>query len=122
MSAEDFDKQFQAWLYGRVQNKLSSFDDWHQRLASLAKLEHDKRYDDVIKEGETVIRLYPEYVYDANAYEFLAEAQLAKGNKQAAASVLEAYMKEGGRRPAALESLAKLQEGLGNSQAAAATL
>ena len=122
MAPEEFDKQFQAWLYGRVQNTLNSFDEWHRRLASLAKLDHDKRYDDVIKEGDAVIRLYPAYVYDANAYEFLAEAQLAKGNRQAAASALEAYMKEGGRRPAALENLAQLQESLGNSQAAAATL
>jgi tetratricopeptide (TPR) repeat protein len=122
MSAAEFDKQFQAWLYGRVQSTVGSFDDWHQRLASLAKLEHDQRYDDVIREGDAVIRLYPDYVYDANAYEFLSEAQLAKGNKQAAASVLEAYMKAGGRRPAALESLAQLQESLGHAQAAAATL
>jgi tetratricopeptide (TPR) repeat protein len=122
MSAPEFDKQFQAWLYGRVQSTLGSFDDWHQRLASLVKLEHDKRYDDVIREGDAVIRLYPDYVYDANAYEFLAEAQLAKGNKQGAAVTLEAYMKAGGRRPASLESLAQLQESLGDSPAAAATL
>lgn len=122
MTPEEFDKQFQAWLYGRVQSTLNSFDAWHQSLANLAKLEHDKRYDDVIKEGDAVIRLYPAYVYDANPYELLAEAQLAKGRKQAAATVLEAYVKEGGRRPAALESLAQLQESSGNSQAAAATL
>ena len=43
------------------------------------------------------------------------EAQLAKGNKAAAATVLEAYMKAGGRRPAALERLAQLQESAGQS-------
>jgi cellulose synthase operon protein C len=122
MSAEDFDKQFRAWLYGRLQGTLASFDDWHGRLLGLAKLAQDKRYDEVIRDGEAVIRLYPSYVYDANAYEFLARAQLAKGNKEAAVSVLEAYMKAGGRRPDALESLARLQESLGNPQAAAATL
>ena len=122
MSAEDFDKQFQAWLYGRVQSTLDSFDDWHHRLANLAKLAHDKRYDDVIRAGDAVIRLYPSYVYDANAYEFLVEAQLAKGDKEAAATVLEAYMKAGGRRPDALENLAQLQEALGNPKAAAETL
>jgi cellulose synthase operon protein C len=122
MSAEEFDKQFQAWLYGQLQGTLASFDQFHGKLKDLAKASHDKRYDDVIRAGDAVIRLYPAYVYDANAYEFLAEAQLAKGNKQAAATVLEAYMKAGGRRPAALESLAQLQESLGNPRAAAATL
>ena len=34
--------------------------------------------------GPEVLRLYPEYVGDANAYEFLAAAQLAKGDKQGA--------------------------------------
>ena len=52
----------------------------------------------------------PTYVYDANAYEFLAEAYLAKDNKPAAAQVLEAYVKAGGRRPAVLENLAQIQE------------
>ena len=122
ISSEEFDREFQAWLYGRLQSTLDSFDQWHERLASLAKLAHDKRYDEVIREGDAVIRLYPAYVYDTNAYEFLAEAQLAKGNKAAAAAVLEAYMKAGGRRPAVLENLAQLQEAAGNPQAAAATL
>ena len=122
LSPEEFDKQFQAWLYGRLQSTLDSFDQWHERLSKLARLAHDKKYDDVTREGDAVIRLYPSYVYDANAYELLAEAQLAKGNKTAAATALEAYMKAGGRRPAALESLAQLQESAGNPQAAAATL
>jgi cellulose synthase operon protein C len=122
LSPEEFDKQFQGWLYGRLQSTLGSFDRWRERLSNLARLARDKRYDDVIHEGDAVIRLYPSYVYDANAYEFLAEAQLAKGNKEAAATALEAYMRAGGRRPAALRNLAQLQESAGNPQAAAATL
>jgi cellulose synthase operon protein C len=122
MGPEEFDKQFQAWLYGKWQSTLGTFDQWHERLANLVKLAHEKRYDAVIHEGDAVIRLYPSYVYDNNAYELLAAAQLAQGNKDAAAAVLEAYMKAGGRRPAALESLAQLQEAAGNPKAAAATL
>ena len=122
LSPEEFDKQFQAWLYGRLQSTLGTFEQWHERLSKLARLARDKRYDDVIHEGDAVIRLYPSYVYDDNAYEFLAQAQLAKGNKEAAATALEAYMKAGGRRPAALQSLAQLEDSSGNAQAAAATL
>jgi tetratricopeptide (TPR) repeat protein len=101
---------------------VASFDEWHKRLARLAKLVQSKQYEDVIRDGDAVIRLYPDYVYDANAYEFLAEAYLAKANRQAAAAVLQAYVKTGGRRPATLENLARIQEELGDPQAAAATL
>ena len=122
MSVEDFDKQFQAWLYEKVKGPVASFDEWHRRLATLAKQAQDGQYDEVIRDGDAVIRLYPEYVHDANAYEFLAAAYLAKANKQAAATVLQAYVKAGGRKPEVLEHLAQLQEAQGDPQAAAATL
>ncbi len=122
MRAEDFDQQFQAWLYERVRGTVSSFDEWRTRLSKLARSQQSKQYADVISEGEAVIRLYPDYVYDANAYELLAEAYLAKDDKAAAARVLQSYVRARGRRPAALESLARLQESLGDPQSAAATL
>jgi len=120
--AEEFDQQFQAWLYDRLRGTLASFDEWHQRLAGMVKVSRDKQYDKVIEDGDAVIRLYPSYVYDTNAYELLAEAYLAKDEKSAAAKVLQAYVEAGGRRPAVLENLAQIQEGLGDRQAAAATL
>ena len=58
----------------------------------------------------------------ANAYEFIAEADLAKGNKQAAATILTDYEKRGGRNPEALKQLASLEEDLGEPEEAAATL
>jgi cellulose synthase operon protein C len=65
-------------------------------------------------------------VYDANAYEFLAEAYLAQGNnpenKSKATTVLQSYVKAGGRRPETLKTLARIQEEQGDGQAAAATL
>ncbi len=50
-------------------------------------------------------QMYPDYVYDANAYEFMAEADLAKGNKPAAAAMLTEYEKQGGRDPGRAEEL-----------------
>ena len=38
--------------------------------------------------------MYPQYVDDANAYEFMAEADLAKGDKPAAAAILTDYEKQ----------------------------
>ena len=53
----------------------------------------------MIQQGEAVRRMYPEYIGDANPYEFLAAADLAKGDKKAAAAVLTDYEKIGGEDP-----------------------
>jgi len=66
--------------------------------------------------------MYPDYVFGANAYEFLAEADLAKGNDRAAAAVLTQYEKIGGHGPETLKKLASLEEKLGQPEQAAATL
>jgi cellulose synthase operon protein C len=78
--------------------------------------------DAVIQQGDEIIRMYPDYVYAANAYEFVAQAHIANGNKQAAAAVLKAYQTRGGRNPEALKELASLQLELGDAAASAATL
>jgi cellulose synthase operon protein C len=122
MSPENFDKQFQTWLYAKTADVTSHFDEWHNKLKALAAEAQQNDYDAVIKDGPAVIQLYPEYIYDANAYEFLAQAYIAKGNKAEAAKVLSAYVKNRGRRPEVLEKLASLQQDLGDTKAAAATL
>jgi tetratricopeptide (TPR) repeat protein len=122
LSAEALDTQFQAWLYERVGPTVAHFDDWHKRLAGLAAAARSRHYDQVIRDGPAVIDLYPDYVYDANAYELLAEAELAQGNEGKAAAVLEQYVARRGRRPDALKTLARIQEKSGDASAAAATL
>ena len=67
----------------------ANFDEWRDDLKKLVDFAKTKQYDDVIKMGEKVRSLYPDYVYEANAYEVLAEAYLAKGNKPAAVEVLD---------------------------------
>jgi len=88
----------------------------------VAMLAKNHQYDQVIQEGEEVRRLYPDYVYDANVYEFLAEAYLAKGNKQAATAALTDYETIGGHNPVTLKKLASLEEDMGTPKEAAATL
>jgi cellulose synthase operon protein C len=122
MSPEEFDKQFQEWLYKDLGKTADGFDQWRNQLKELVALAKNKQYDEVLKKGEEVRRMYPDYVEGANAYEFLAEAHLGKGDKQAAAAVLAQYEKVGGRSPDALKELASLQQELGNPKEAAATL
>lgn len=122
MTPADFDKQFQAWLYQGLGDVPQNFDKWHAALKQLAADAEAHKYDAVLKEGPAVVQLYPQYIYDANAYEFIAEADLAKGNKSAAAAELADYEHRGGRNPDTLKELAVLEQGLGEPQKAAATL
>lgn len=122
LTPEQLDRQFQAWLYARVATTVASFDEWHKDLAHLTELAQGKQYDQVIREGDAVIRMYPDYVYDGNAYELLAAADLARQNRQAAAATLTRYEKQGGHSPQMLKELAQLEEDLGRPADAAATL
>jgi tetratricopeptide (TPR) repeat protein len=122
ITAGEFDKQFLAWLDSDVGKTAANFEHWHESLKTLADAAKQHKNDEVIKEGQQNQNLYPDYIYDANSYEFLAEAYEAIGNKPQAAAVLTDYEKRGGHDPATLKELASLEEGLGNPAEAAATL
>jgi tetratricopeptide (TPR) repeat protein len=122
LSPEEFDEQFQAWLYKDVGTIVASFDEWRTRLKNLVELFNKHQYDEALKEGEAVRRLYPQYVGDANAYGFLSEIEVTKGNKSNALALLADYQKFGGEDPATLKKLSALQEEMGQAREAAATL
>jgi cellulose synthase operon protein C len=122
MTPAEFDKQFQDWLYQQDGGPAAHFDEWRTKLKDLVEQSRNHNYDAVLKEGEEVRRLYPDYVYDANPYQFIAQAELAKGDKPAAVTTLTAYEKLGGRSLEMLKELASLEEELGNPKDAAATL
>jgi cellulose synthase operon protein C len=122
MSPEEFDKQYMAWLDRSVGKTAANVDAWAKVLKSLAGMAKENQNDAVVKAAQDALRLYPEYVGDANAYEFLAAAQLAKGDKQSAMTTLAEYKKIGGESPETLTKLASLQEELGHTEEAAATL
>ncbi len=122
MAPEEFDKQFEDWLNKDIGQTAANFDEWSKRMKEVAQLAQHGEYDMVLKEGDTVRRMYPEYVGDDNAYQFLAEADLAKGNQQSAAAVLTEYERMGGINPGLLKELASLEEKLGKPQEAANTL
>jgi tetratricopeptide (TPR) repeat protein len=122
LAPEEFDKQYLAWLNQRYGTMAANFNDWRKALEQLVEAANQKQYDAVIQQGPAVLRMYPEYIGDANAYEFIAVADLAKGDKKAAAAVLTDYEKIGGEDPSILKKLASLQEDLGQPKEAAATL
>ena len=122
ISADEFDKQFMDWLVDDVGKTVKNFEHWRVGIEHLAKLDKDKNYDEVLKDGPQVLSLYPQYIYEANAYEFIADADLAKDDKKAAATILTGYEKMGGRNPGALKQLVSLEKDLGEPKEAAATL
>jgi len=122
LKPEAFDTEFMAWLDKSVNPIVSNFDAWRKSIKALAELAKAGKQDEVIRDGPAVIKLYPDYVEAANAYEFIAEAYLAKERKKEAIAVLDQYLKNGGRNPDTLKKLAGLQEETGDRKAAAATL
>ena len=122
VSPEEFDKQYLQWIDQRYGKMAANFDQWRKALVQLADADKQKQYDAVLQQGEVVRRMYPQYIGDANTYEFLASTDLAKGDKKAATEVLTDYEKMGGEDPSMLKKLASLEEELGQPKEAAATL
>ena len=122
VAPEAFDEQFQAWVYAGAGPIVSKFDEWRTGLKHLVELVNSGQSDAALQEGEAVRRLYPEYVLDANPYEFLGTIKIAKGDKAGAMATLVEYQKFGGSDPVALKQLASLQEESGKTGDAVATL
>jgi tetratricopeptide (TPR) repeat protein len=122
LKPEEFDRQFLEWLSHEVAPIAEKFDEWRAHLKAMVDFSNKGQKDEAQKEGEAARALYPQYVWDANPYEFLAESDLAKGDKAAALAVLAAYRKFGGEDPETLKKLASLQEEAGQLSQAAATL
>ena len=122
MKPEEFDRQFLAWLEAQTKTTVQGFDEWSKRIKGVNEASKKKDWDQVIKEGEAIRDLYPEYVEAGSVYEFLSEAWLAKGDKAKAVAELERYSKIGGRSPRTLKQLAALETELGRKKEAVAAL
>ena len=122
VAPEEFDKQFNVWLDAKYGATVKNFEEWRLKLRALLADEKAGKNVQAIAEFEELIKLYPEYVGDANAYEMVADAQFAKGDKEGAVATLGAYVHEGGEDPAELKKLAALDEALGRTKEAAAVL
>jgi tetratricopeptide (TPR) repeat protein len=122
LSAEQFDKQYLAWIDGKYGAEAAHFDEWREKLKALAAAAEQKQYDSVLQQGPALMAMYPEYVDDANVYEFMAEADRARGDASAETSILTAYEHQGGQMPDALKRLAELEAAGGQPAEAVATL
>lgn len=122
MKSDEFDKQFLAWLDKQVKPTVEGYDEWQKKMKALAAASRSKEYDEVINQGKATISLFPDFVEGQSAYEVVAEAFLAKGDKENARRQLEQYSQAGGRNPSTLTKLAKWQEEAGDKKSAIQTL
>jgi len=122
ISAEEFDRQFLAWLEAKTKVQVEHFADWQKVLRAMISDLRSKNYDGAIAQGWTIRDFYPDYIEPGSVYESLAEAYLAKQDKAAARKELELYSKYGGRSSLWIKKLATLQEEAGEPKKAAATL
>jgi cellulose synthase operon protein C len=122
LAPEEFDKQYFAWIDKKYGVEAGHFDEWREKLKTLVAASQQKQFDTVLAQGAAVLGMYPEYVGDGNVYELMAEADKAKGDAKAEATVLTAYEHEGGQEPAVLKRLSMLEDGAGRQAEAAATL
>ncbi|MDZ4799142.1 MAG: tetratricopeptide repeat protein [Bryobacteraceae bacterium] len=120
MEPEAFDKEFLAWLDKQVRGTVDGYKEWQKSMKALAA-SRTMGHDEIIKEGEKAIALYPEFVEGGSAYEQVAEAYTAKGDKDNARKQLERYAEVGGRNPATLVKLASLEMEAGQQQSAVKT-
>ncbi len=103
-----FDKEFLAWLEADTKKQVQNFEEWRSKMRDLSVAAAKKDNDTVIKDGPAVRDLFPDFVEIGSAYELLAGAYVAKGNKPAAIDELLRYVHAGGRTPDSIMQLGKL--------------
>jgi cellulose synthase operon protein C len=119
---EEFDKRFAAFVEADTKNVVDHFDEWRKSIKEINQLAKNKDWSAVIKEGNAVEGMYPDYVEPGNVYEFLADAYKATNDQKDAIDELEKYVHHGGRDPATFKTLAKDLIAAGNKKEAAAVL
>ncbi|MEG9436464.1 tetratricopeptide repeat protein [Edaphobacter sp. HDX4] len=122
LKPEEFDSEYLLWIEKRYGSETSNWDQWRVRIRALAAATRDQHWKTVLNDGNAVIDLYPEYIGEGNAYEFLAEAERASDDVQAEVRVLAAYERMGGQDPTLLKRLATIEEQSGDRSGATETL
>lgn len=115
----EFDKQFLASIDKETHTAVANFTKWKDGVKHLAELAKAKDDAGVVRDGPAIRDMYPDYVEDNSVYEFIAKAYLNMGNKPKAIEELERYVKQGGRNPESIKTLAKELDAAGQKKEAA---
>ena len=122
MSTEEFDKQFFAWLHDQTRTPVEHFAEWKKGLKQMYDDLKAKKYEEVIREGQTIQDFFTDYVEPGSVYELMADAYANQGDPASARKELEKYSAVGGRSPLLIKKLATLEEEAGDKRKAASVL
>ncbi|HEY6643175.1 tetratricopeptide repeat protein [Povalibacter sp.] len=110
ISAEEFDRGFQAFLQQRYGNVLARFDEWRRSSQSAGKAIMAEQWQEAIEPARAAIAIYPEDIGPASPYPLLARAMDKTGRRDEAIDALLRFRAMGGWDPAALRELSQWLE------------
>jgi Flp pilus assembly protein TadD len=122
LAPEEFDKEYLDWINQQFGTEAAHFEEWKTKLKALYAAAEQKQYETVLEQGPALLAMYPDYVGEANVYEFMADAYKARGDAKAEVRVLAAYEHQGGQKPDVLKRLAALELDAGKTAEASRTL
>jgi len=122
LTPTEFDEKLMAFIQARYGKSADNLKELRAAIDGTNKAIAKKDWDTAISEGLKATTGYPPTAILATAYEAMAKAYLAKGEKIKARDVLRDYAKTSGRDPDTLKKLASLEEEGGDKAMAAAAL
>jgi tetratricopeptide (TPR) repeat protein len=106
MPAEEFDKQFDAYIDKLTGPVVKGFATWRKRLSEAIEATAAEKWPETIEAAREARDLYPDYVETGNPYVLLGNALDKTGERDGAVEALLAYRDRGGRDPVQLKKLA----------------
>ena len=110
ISAEAFDREFQAFLKQRYGGVLDRFDDWRRARQSAGKAIETEQWSAAIEPARAAIDIYPEDVSADSPYLMLARAMDKTNLRDEAIDALQRYRSLGGWDPSVLRQLSEWLE------------
>lgn len=108
VSAQEFDRQFNAWMRDRFRTYLADPARWKERMNRAHTMIESRNWAEARDAAQAAILILPEYTASGSAYEVLAAAEEGAGNTTAAIAAWQAWRKAGGWDPAGLRKLGTL--------------
>ncbi|MGH8179131.1 MAG: tetratricopeptide repeat protein [Steroidobacter sp.] len=106
-SAENFDKEFDAFLRTRFAAVLANMNEWEQQYQRARKAIESEQWDAAIEPARRAAALYPEHIGAGSPDLLLAHAFEKLGRRDEALAALQSYRRAGGWDPTALRDLAR---------------
>ncbi len=122
VSADEFDRRFDAHIDAELGGVLDSLGEWRSARESAHQSAGNGDWAAAREAARRAIELYPGYVDQGSPYLVVAEASEALGQREAAADALTTYHELGGYHPEALTQLASYLDSEGEREAALAVL